>query len=337
MTTEVGHTSHMRVTGLLGAVGVATLTLAGLAPARGDAAEVTLAFAGDVHFARQLSARAKPGGLVGVTRLMGSADVAMVNLETSIGTHGRPLAKLYTFQAPPSVLGALADAGVDVVTQANNHSVDYGRAGLRDAVVAKATSRVKIVGLGATLPEAIAPYVTTVNGTTIAFFGVDAFRPLPAWRGSSSKAGVAVWKWNRSAILAAIADWDTRADVVVVYVHWGEEYDTCPRPVQRRIANNLITAGADVIVGAHPHVLQGVGFKRGALVAYSLGNFVWYGHAGTPSAVLNVKISGGKVTGYSMTPVMWDGTGQPRRVTGTRATSVRRTIAARNRCDDLRG
>ena len=137
---------------------------------------VTLAFAGDVHFARQLSARAKPGGLASVSTLLADADISMVNLETSIGTHGKPLAKLYTFQARPVVLDRLADAGVDIVTQANNHSVDYGRAGLRDAVAAKSMSRLHVVGLGATLQDAIAPYVTTVNGTTIAFFGISISR-----------------------------------------------------------------------------------------------------------------------------------------------------------------
>lgn len=306
-------------------------------PAVAVGPDVTLAFAGDVHFARQMARQARPGGLSTVSTLLASADIAMVNLETSIGTHGKPLAKLYTFQANPSVLDVLAAEGVDVVTQANNHSVDYGRRGLRDAVAAKASSPVAIVGLGATLADAIAPHVATVNGTTVAIFGVDAFRALPAWRASGTKAGVAVWKWNQAAIRAAISEWNTRADVVVVYVHWGEEYDSCPRPQQRRIANQLIASGADVIVGAHPHVLQGVGYKRGALVAYSVGNFAWYGHAGTPSAVLRVSITDGRVSGYSMTPATWDRAGLPHRATGATARLVRRTIASRNRCDDLRG
>ena len=306
-------------------------------PAHAVTPDVTLAFAGDVHFARQVAAQNKVGGLKTIPGLMAGADITMVNLETSIGTHGKPLAKLYTFQAPPTVLRTLSRAGIDLVTQANNHSVDYGRIGLADTVAAQAVSPIPMVGIGATLADALTPYSATVNGTSIAIFGVDAFRPLPAWRASDTSAGVAVWKYNRAAILAAVHDWATRTDVVVVYVHWGEEYDTCPRVSQKQVANALINAGADVLVGAHPHVLQGVGYKKGALVAYSVGNFVWYGHAGTPSAVLRVNITAGKVSGYSMTPVTWDKKGVPHKATGATALKVRRTIASRKKCDDLRG
>jgi poly-gamma-glutamate synthesis protein (capsule biosynthesis protein) len=124
--------------------------------------------------------------------------------------------------------------------------------------------------------------------------------------------------------------------LVVAYVHWGVEYDTCPRASQKQIADDLIAAGAQVIVGAHPHVLQGVGYKSGALVDYSLGNFAWYGHAGTPSIVLRISVKDGHVLGFSTTPVMWDKRGLPHEVTGTKATKVAQVLAKRSRCDDLK-
>ena len=296
---------------------------------------VTLAFAGDIHFENQLAVQGKSGGLRTVPALLADADLAMVNLETSIGTHGRPQAKRYTFRAPPRVLNTLAEVGVDVVTQANNHSVDYGRAALADAVAAKHASPVAIVGLGATLADAVAAHRVTIKGMNFSIFGVDAFRPLEAWRAGTNKAGVSVWKWNRTDILAAVRAAADVGDVVVVYVHWGEEYDTCPRASQKSIANQLIAAGAKIIVGAHPHVLQGVGYKSGALVDYSIGNFAWYGHAGTPTAVLRVQVVSGQVASYEMVPVMWNSKGLPSEVTGKRAAKVRSVIAKRNKCDDL--
>ncbi len=265
------------------------------APAASTSA-VTLAFGGDVHFDGDL-ARLLDGddGLAELRPLLGGADVAVVNLETSITDRGAPEPKTYHFRTSPKALSTLAKAGVDVLSMANNHAVDYGPLGLQDTLAAKAASPVPVVGVGRDATEAFAPAVVQAKGLSVAVIGSTQVNDLTVnkFPASDSAAGVAGNLKSNDRLLAAVTDAVARYDVVVVFLHWGTDYESCPDGRQVATAKALEAAGADIIVGGHAHRVQGSGWLGRAYVGYGLGNFVWNnrrGEAEKRSGVLTVSV-----------------------------------------------
>lgn len=264
---------------------------------------ITLAFAGDIHFWEQIRRKLDDDPehvLDPIKPALSDADLTVVNLETAVATGGEAEDKNYTFRTPPSGLDALAAAGVDVVTMANNHGVDYGRGGLDESLAAKADGPVDVIGIGKDEDEAFAPAVHTVRGTKISVIGATAFPLDPTvqrWPAGPSKAGIAV-ALDPDRLLGEVRKVRKTSDLVVVYVHWGTERDSCPNAIQRGLAKKLEAAGADVIIGSHPHVLQGAGRLGDSFVAYSLGNFVWYSRNSDREAttgVLKLTLDGRRV------------------------------------------
>lgn len=250
---------------------------------------LTIAVAGDVHFEGVLRERldAPASALAPATGTLAAADLAIVNLETSVGRGGRPEpGKRYTFQAPPRAFAALAAAGVDVVTMANNHALDYGRAALDRTFhaieeAAAATPPLAVVGLGRDVADAFAPARTEIGGTVVATIGATiadtdpTADPTGAWAATPEVAGTADAVDPRR-LLRSVRSADRTSDVVVVYLHWGIQGERCPNPRQRSLAAEVVAAGADVVVGSHTHRLQGDGRLGGGYVAYGLGNYAWY-------------------------------------------------------------
>ena len=253
---------------------------------------VTIAVAGDVHFEGVLRDRlADPGtALAPATTALAAADVAIVNLETSVGQGGRPEpGKRYTFQAPASALTALAAGGIDVATMANNHALDFGREALPSTFAAVAAARtgdpdLTVVGIGRDAGEAFRPARSVVRGTVVATIGATIAAtdptadPTGQWAATGTSPGTAD-AVDPGLLLRAVARADASADVVVVYMHWGIQGERCPTGGQRSLAARLVARGADVVVGSHAHNLQGAGRLAGGYVAYGLGNYAWY----TPS------------------------------------------------------
>ena len=208
------------------APGRAAPSRAGLAGTRGHAVAagtVTLAFAGDVNFAgRTARLLSDPAGAFGpITAVLRSADFTALNLETSITSRGTPQPKTYHFRAPPTAFTALRDAGVDLVTMANNHVLDYGRAGLADTLAAARAARFPYVGIGASAAAAWAPYLTTIKGVRIAVIGVSQVAELASsWVATPSRPGEAN-AINLRRTLAAVRSASRRASVVIVFMHWG--------------------------------------------------------------------------------------------------------------------
>ena len=302
---------------------------------------VTLAFGGDVNLERRSVAQGFPGGFSTLPDLLGGADIAMINLETAITTRGTPERKMYQFRTHPRVLESLFQSGVDVVSMANNHSMDFGRDdGLADTLRARAKSKLAVIGIGENLADAISPYRKTINNTAVSIFAVAAMG-MPGstsntWPAKKDRSGMVLWQQHRSAVLSAVKKESKTADVIVVFMHWGDEYAVCPNGTQKSIADELFLAGADVIVGAHPHILQGTSLSNNKLIAYSLGNFSWYANYSLSGALLTVKIDDGKVTGYSMTPTIWDRYGLPMRATGSRKSQIETLIKTANACGGLK-
>ncbi|PSL03200.1 poly-gamma-glutamate synthesis protein (capsule biosynthesis protein) [Haloactinopolyspora alba] len=313
-------------------------------------APVTLAFAGDIHFEGELRARLDDpaDALAPAKPALSAADLTVANLETSIGDSGRPAAdKRYTFQAPPSALRALASAGVDVATMANNHGLDFGAAGLADTLAAADDARtgepaIDVVGIGRDTDDAFAPALHEVGGTTVAVLGASlpddpTADPTAHWAATASSGGVAV-ALDPARLLAAVRHARDTADVVAVYLHWGVQGERCPSDSQRDLASALAGAGADVVVGSHAHRLQGAGTLDGTYVAYGLGNFAWYTQSPTtsPTGVLTVTADGTGVTDATWTPARIGSDGLPDFVTGADAEQMSGDFASLRSCTDLR-
>jgi poly-gamma-glutamate synthesis protein (capsule biosynthesis protein) len=246
-------------------------------PAGNAASSITLAFAWDVNFAGQARLLlADPATAFGpVPVLLRSADFTAVNLETAITSRGTPQPKTYHFRAPATAFTALRDAGIDLVTMANNHILDYGQAGLADTLAAARTARFPHVGIGTSATAAWTPYVTTIKGVKIAIIGVSQIAELASsWVATDTRPGEAN-SINLSRTLAAVRSAKRLASVVIVFMHWGTQFDSCPNQAQLSLARDLAAAGASIIVGAHARTLQGSGWLGHTFVAYGMADFLW--------------------------------------------------------------
>jgi poly-gamma-glutamate synthesis protein (capsule biosynthesis protein) len=279
---------------------------------------MTLAFGGDVHFASQLAGLLDDpqDALSELRPYLATADLAMVNLETAITTRGSEQPKKFHFRAPASALDALAAAGVDVVTMANNHAVDYGGDGFADTLAAREDSPVPVVGIGRDRDDALAPSVLTAKGLRVAFLAATQVPDwtLSAWPAGTHSPGVATAA-DPARLAAAVRAARRTADVVVVYLHWGTDYTSCPNPLQRRTAALLAGAGADVVVGTHAHRVLGAGWYGTTYVDYGLGNFVWWrrnSEADSRSGVLTLTLRGRRVVAERWTPMRVSADGIPR-------------------------
>lgn len=292
------------------------------------AAPVTLAFAGDVHFTgRTEGLLAQSERIFGsISSVLAVADVAMVNLETAITERGVEEPKEFHFRAPETALDALAAAGVDVTTLANNHAVDYGPLGLEDTLAAVDSSPIPVVGIGPNAARAYAPHRLTVRGTSISIFGISQVpdRTFQAWTATNTDAGIATTQ-GRDRLIAGVSQATAAGDVVVVYLHWGIERNPCPTTDMADLATELAAAGADAIVGSHAHLLLGSGYLdqpgSTAYVSYGLGNFLWWRSdpETDDTGILTLTVSNGSVRSAVMTPALIDDTGQPRQVIGPMA------------------
>jgi poly-gamma-glutamate synthesis protein (capsule biosynthesis protein) len=308
----------------------------------GSGKPVTIAFAGDVHFegiVREQLDRRGDAMLDDIAPILGRADLTVVNLETAITEAGAPVPKAYTFRAPPRALIALRAAGVDVVSMANNHGLDYGDSGFDDSLAAEQATGLPIIGIGRDDREAYAPHRVRVRGQRIAVIAAtqvldDAF--IGDWTATRDHRGLASAK-EVDRLVAAVRAARARADTVVVFLHWGTERQTCPQDRQTSLARTLVDAGADIIVGGHAHRLQGAGRLGEAFVAYGLGNFVFYTQSGpgTSSGVLEVTVTGRRVDGYRWAPAQLRG-GVPVPLTGDEATAAHAEWQALRDCTDLR-
>ena len=290
----------------------ASASAAAQASASAAAGTLTLAFAGDVHFTgRTAGLLNDPATAFGpVSAVLKAAGFTAVNLETAVTSRGTPQPKTYHFRTGPAAFTALRDAGVDLVTMANNHVLDYGQAGLADTLAAARAKRFPYVGIGTSAAAAWAPYVTTVNGTRIAVIGVSQVAELASsWVATPSRPGEAN-AIDLRRTLAAVRAARRLAPVVIVFMHWGTERVACPNPSQRSLARKLSAAGASIIIGAHAHVLQGSGWLGHTFVAYGMGNFLWYvGSAAT--GVLELTLQPHAPLTARFIPAVVSGTGQP--------------------------
>jgi hypothetical protein len=348
-----------RVAGLVGvvvfAVVLGTVRAAWAAWAEPNRLPVTLSFAGDVHFEHQVrDLLRQPGAHEEALRsALSAADFTMVNLETAITERGTPIeGKSFTFRAPAAALDYLANLGVDAVAMANNHAADFGDVGLQDTLVARTASRIPLVGVGRNNDEAFAPLSITLRGTSIAILSSSQVTDETSslYSATTSRPGIATNHESNEALVAAVESARTEHDVVIVFMHWGTEKDTCPSDAQRGATQALVAAGADAIVGSHAHRVQGSGWKGSTFVGYGLGNFIWdFGHGPNgDSGMLTITIdgnlaskrgngdeSGPVVTAQQWTPMRVGPDGLPAAALGAEQTRLAGEKALADACSGL--
>jgi poly-gamma-glutamate capsule biosynthesis protein CapA/YwtB (metallophosphatase superfamily) len=308
----------------------------------GSGKPVTLAFAGDIHFEspiREKLAASPASVLAPIAPVLARADVAVANLETAVTDRGAPAPKEYVFRAPASAFSALRSGGVDVASVANNHGMDFGTLGLRDTLKSARASGVPVIGAGWNDTQAYAPHRVTVKGQRIAIIGATQVLDdhlITAWTAGPGKMGLASAK-DEPRLLQAVRKARKSSDTVVVFLHWGLELSSCPTSFQTSLSDKLVAAGADVVVGSHAHVLVGAGMKRKALVAYGLGNFVFYASrpSTTASGVLEVTVTGRRVDGYRWVPAQISG-GIPYPLSGSSRAQAISSWRSLRGCTDLR-
>ncbi|MDK8182468.1 CapA family protein [Paenibacillus sp. UMB4589-SE434] len=202
-------------------------------------------------------------------------DLTIANVETPITKRGVPAQhKEFVYKSSPKMASAMKEAGIDVVNLANNHVMDQGEEGLIDTFAALQGADIRYVGAGKNGIEAYQPVIVKRNGMSIAVLGFSRVIPDVSWYAGKNKPGLAA-TYDPTKALESIRKAKQAADIVIVVAHWGKEKVDYPVKHQQDLAHAYIDAGADLIIGGHPHVLQGFEPYKGKWIAYSMGNFIF--------------------------------------------------------------
>ncbi len=272
--------------------------------------EITLLAVGDINLGRK-AGRIILGGNVDYAfektkDIISSADIAFANLESTISEqNGVTQNGVWCFTAPPIAAETLAHAGFDVVSLANNHVWDFGRRALLETPTYLDRVGIKHTGTGPDLDAAFSPAILEVKGIRIAFFSVTRIFNF----GGPEHEAFKYTAWaDMDRLAPAIKKVRNDVDLVVVAAHWGAEYQDRPAGEIVALAHKMVDAGADIILGGHPHVPEGIDRYNGAFIIYSLGNFAYHQTTEhsvwkTKSIMLELTLTKSGVTSYKMIPV----------------------------------
>jgi poly-gamma-glutamate capsule biosynthesis protein CapA/YwtB (metallophosphatase superfamily) len=274
---------------------------------------VTISFVGDVLLDSAPGQTIAHGQdpFVRVQPLLKGVDLSIGNLECPVATGGAAVDKIFTFRAAPSTL-PLLHRHFDAVSVANNHSGDYGPTAFKETLAQLKAANIPYFGGGDDLAQAHAPLLLERHGLKIALLGYDDFHPR-AFEASVNGPGVA-WAEDEQMVLDIGHARAAGANVVLPFLHWGWENEPTPCAHQRALARALIDAGADAVIGSHPHVTQGAELYRGRPIIYSLGNFVFDLLDQPNNAtgwVLKLVVDHGGVARFSTAAVHIDDQGTP--------------------------
>jgi poly-gamma-glutamate capsule biosynthesis protein CapA/YwtB (metallophosphatase superfamily) len=311
-------------------------------PAAGAVGPVVTAIAfGDVLTSRTVDAKMVAAGdfnspFRSVGERLAAADLAFGNFEGTISRNARPRPGGTSFVSRPQVVEGFKFAGIDFLSLANNHVGDFGPRTLIETVHLLRDAGIATTGAAANELLAREPAILERHGVRFAFVSFNAIVGPPV---VDSDTPGAVWihmaPWNpfRQSELDAVAEdvrkARARADVVIVYPHWGQEYTAKPNPDQRRVGRALIDAGADMVIATHPHWVQGAEIYKGKLIAYSLGNFVFdqtWSPETQQGAALDLVFWGPRLVGASFIPVQIEDAHRPRFVGEQAGAAILRRI-----------
>lgn len=239
----------------------------------------TLLFVGDIMLSRFI------GEIMGknknysfpfefVNKDLKEADLVFGNLEGPISDKGKNQGSIYSFRADPRVIEGLIESGFDVLSIANNHIFDWGKEALLDTINILKENKISYIGGGENYQDANEMKIKEINGIKFGFLGLTNLYPKSFWA-KDNQAGLT--EFNEDEIVKKIkkAKENKVADIIIISLHWGEEYQTVSNKFQKDLAHKLIDFGADIIVGHHPHVAQEVERYKNGVIFYSLGNFVF--------------------------------------------------------------
>jgi poly-gamma-glutamate synthesis protein (capsule biosynthesis protein) len=318
----------LRIRSALAAIGIALVstctTFAGgtgfldldqrLAPAPTN--RVQLVLVGDIMLDRAPGAAIAQGldPFSEFASILDHADLAVGNLECVVSDIGERVPKRFNFRAHPRVVPLLARY-FDGLSLANNHTGDFGNPAFLDQLRRLDQAQIGHFGGGTNRMQAHAPLILERKHVRVALLGYDEIDPR-AFEASEASAGVA---WSLGQETRVVADIKAarathKADVVIPFMHWGWEDETEPNERQQRMARVMIDAGADAVVGAHPHIVQGAEYYKGKLIVYSLGNFVFDGYEDRSGWVLRLTLNKQGVVEWETVVARTDARGIPHRV-----------------------
>lgn len=230
------------------------------------------------------------------------ADLRVINLETSLSSRGTPVMKDGpNLQGRPAAVAGLTCVPFDVACLANNHMMDYGPQAMQDTRALLAEKGIRHVGAGMSRAEALAPLIVDVGATQV---GIVNF--CEGEDGASAIEGPGVFGWELDEVMAAVQGLRQMVDVVLVVAHAGREYTPAPPPYLQRAFRTIARAGADLVVGHHPHVPQGIEIVEGVPIIYSLGNFIFFQETGRMfqrrGYLLEVSLAEGALSGFRLVP-----------------------------------
>lgn len=293
-------------------------------PVEETSEQINLTFVGDIMMGANVGKLLSKNGYdypyLHISSILQEADITVGNMENPITDRGEPADKSYVFRTSPEAVPGLVKSGFDIFNLANNHILDYGLVGLQDTI--RLLTEAGLYGLGAGMDqeEAYKPVVIEKNGVSVAFLGLSKVVPEVSWKADKHTPGVAE-TYNYTRPIKAIEDANEISDMVVVIVHWGLEGSTEPLATDQQLAHRYIDAGADLVIGSHPHVLQGIESYKGKWIAYSLGNFIFTtsGKSGTnETAIVQASCSKLGDCQLNVVPII-AGPAQPKRMEDTAA------------------
>lgn len=274
--------------------------------------DITLSFVGDVSLADNWDIMPKYDerkiGIYGVLdeevlSIMNNADIMVANNEFTLSNRGTRLNKAYTFKGDPKRASIYKEMGVDLVSLANNHIYDYGHDAFIDTLNTLKSQDIAFVGAGNNIEEAKKPYYYIINGYKIAFLNATrAEKKIITPEATENKEGV-FRCYDPKLFIEEIQKAKQESDYVVALIHWGKEQSHTLEQVQIDTGKKYIDAGADVLVGSHAHVLQGMEIYNGKLIAYNLGDFLFNDWT-TETGILNVNIANDGKLSYKFIPCL---------------------------------
>lgn len=266
--------------------------------------DFTLGFAGDIcladnyipmqHLAAIGSEEISDGIDPRYIKIMQGMDQMWINNEFVYSRRGEPLpTKMWTFCGDPDNVSYLKDLGVDIVGLANNHSFDFGEVSFLDTLETLEKAQIPYVGAGRNLKQAEAPVYLETDGFKIAYVAASrAEYTIYTPEATDTEPGI-LWCYDYTRFLESIRTAAENADYVIALPHWGVEHSTVLEEEQIYGAHACIDAGADAVIGAHPHILQGIEYYEGKPILYSLGNF-WFDDYDIDTLVAGLHIKGKK-------------------------------------------
>lgn len=263
--------------------------------------DFVLAFAGDINFDEDWSTMmyydTAANGIYDcispeLIQMMQDADIMCINNEFTYSTGGAPMSnKAYTFRAHPSRVDILKELGVDIVSLANNHVYDYGEQSLIDTMTTLKQADILYYGAGNNLEEAMTPVYFEIEGKTIAYVAASRAEKNKMTPQATEDTPGILRCYDTDLFIQTIKEAKEKSDYVIAYVHWGTEFTYELEEVQLITGKEYLDAGADIIIGAHPHCLQGIEYYDGKPIIYSLGNF-WFNEQTADTMLLNIHFYG---------------------------------------------